>query len=65
MAVKPGREWLKMARWKECQVVQEAHPSAREIAKTSQFQDRCLELDVKPSVRQARDYRRKIGRFAK
>ena len=41
------------------------YPTAREISKSPEFLKVCEELNVKPSVRQARDYRRKIGKYAK
>ena len=38
-------------------------PTASEIAKSPAFLAACERLEVKLSVRQARDFRRKIGRF--
>lgn len=40
------------------------YPTAREISKSPEFIKKCEELDVTPTVRQARDYRRKIGKYA-
>lgn len=37
--------------------------TAREIAKSDDFILACAELEAEPSVRLARDYRRRLGRF--
>lgn len=37
--------------------------TARDIAKSDDFIATCAELGAEPSVRLARDYRRRIGRF--
>lgn len=39
--------------------------TAADILETDEnFKKRCAELDIKPTKRQARDWRRKLGRFA-
>jgi len=67
--VKPSVEWDKehfnyKSDYKPCGTKFNGKPSAREIYNSEEFKNACARLEVKPSVRQARDFRRKIGRFA-
>lgn len=39
--------------------------TARDISEDEDFILACEEVGAKPSIRQARDYRRKLGRFSK
>lgn len=38
--------------------------TAKDISNSKEFLAACDKLGVKPSIRQARDYRRKMGRFS-
>lgn len=67
MSVRPSREWINRFGNKSFDPLGGYPPAvtARMISQDPQFKALCEELGVKPTIRQARNFRRKMGRFAK
>lgn len=65
MSVQPSAEFYKKGIHNLAPLQDQPHPdhTARAVSKRSDFLSACDKLGIKPTIRQARDYKRRMGRF--
>lgn len=67
MSVSPSEKWVKsygQAKLADNGPNWQYGATARETAKLPEFIEKCSQVGVKPSIRKARDFRRKLGKFS-